>query len=151
MRRAWLIGLVLLAGCTNERALELSITASEDVPDEVVAWELRVVNVEDGAPCPTASESASAARVGRLGQAQTFTDVGMAVGEIPRGRWAFAVLGRDVDCGLRFYGCTAVNIGGETFSPIAIRVEPVSDVTALCGSCRSCSSGACSPEGLLCD
>ncbi len=150
MTRAALVGLVLLAGCTNERGLELDIVAADPVPDEVVSWELRLFNIEAGAPCPSVVESAGAARVGRLAHAQSFRDVGMAIGEVPEGRWAFAVLGRDVSCGVRVYGCTAVAIGQDTFSPITIRVEGVTDATT-CGSCRTCDMGACTPVDVECD
>ncbi len=152
MRRLLLSLLALAAGCTNEHALELAITASAPVPDEVVAWELRIANVEDGSGCPTVEQSAGAVRVGRLAHAQTFTDVGMSVGEIPAGSWTFAVIGRDATCTPRFYGCTPVTIGDTTFSPIAIRVDPVDGVTALCGSCRSCdAAGGCSVVAASCD
>lgn len=153
MNRAILLAVALAAGCTNERAIELAITASEEVPDDVVSWELRISEVERGTGvCPSAAESAGAARVGRLVHAQTFTDVGMAVGEIPEGRWTLAVLGRDASCAPRFYGCSAIDIGGETFSPIAIRVEPVVGLTELCGGCRSCDvGGGCSPVASTCD
>lgn len=152
MRRALVALALLVAGCTNEHALELSITSSVDVPPEVVSWELRIANVEEGPVCPTVEQSASAARVGRLAHAQTFSDVGMAVGDIPAGSWTFAVIGRDADCVPRFYGCTPVTIEPMTFSPIAIRVDPVDGVTALCGSCRSCdASGGCSDVASTCD
>lgn len=152
MRRALLVLALAAAGCTNEHALELAITASADVPPEVVSWELRITNVDAGPICPTVEEAAGAVRVGRLAHAQTFTGVGMAVGEIPAGSWTFAVIGRDADCTPRFYGCTPVTIEPMTFSPIAIRVDPVDGVTALCGSCRTCDgSGGCSDVASTCD
>lgn len=150
MRRALFLA-ALLVGCTNEHALELDIVSSVDVPPEVVSWELRITQVDPGEPCPTAEEAASAARVGRLVHAQSFEDVGMSVGEIPRGQWAFAVLARDATCAPQLYGCTSIAIGNETFSPIPIRVEPVVDVTATCGTCRTCSAGACSAAAAICD
>lgn len=145
-----LCALHALFGCTNERAFAIDIVAAAPVPEEVVAWELRIAALEPAMACPTAEEAASAAPVGRLAHAQTFTDVGMSVGEISGGRWAFAVLGREEGCAVRVYGCSVVEIGGETLSPIAIRVEPVAASSALCGACRSCAAGGCAPVASVC-
>jgi len=144
------ISLFLCAGCANEHGIDLAIVASDPVPDEVVSWELRLLNIEPTAACPSASQAAGAARVGRLAHAQTFTDVGMAIGEVPEGHWAFAVLGRDALCDVRVYGCTAVTIGRETFSPVTIAVEAAVGVGEACG-CRTCEAGACSPVATECE
>ena len=145
-----LAALCALSACTNERALAIEIVAAAPVPDEVVAWELRISSLEATMGCPSVEQAASAAPVARLAHAQTFTDVGMSVGEISGGRWAFAVLGREEGCAVRVYGCSVVEIGGETRSPIAIRVEPVAASSALCGSCRSCAAGGCAPVASVC-
>jgi len=152
MNKVWLaVGVFLLVGCTNEHGLQLDIVAADPVPVEVESWELRLLNIPPDASCPSASESARAARIGRLAHAQSFVDVGEPIGEVPEGRWAFAVLGRDTSCGVRAYGCTAVTIGAETFSPITIRVETVTDVMESCGDCRSCELGACTSVDAECD
>ena len=149
--KRWLpITLLLLVSCTNETALELEITASEAVPAEVASWELRLYQLAEAEVCPSAEQAASAARVGRLAHAQSFADVGMSVGEIPAGRWGMAVIARDDACGVRMYGCTVVEIGGDTFSPIPIRVEPAT-ATATCGGCRTCGAGACDVVAAVCD
>jgi len=149
VKRWGAIALLLLAGCTNETALELEITASEAVPPEVVSWELRLYQLDEADMCPSAESAAAAARIGRLAHAQSFADVGMAVGEIPAGRWGMAVIARDDACGVRMYGCTVVVVGEDTFNPIPIRVEPAT-TTATCG-CRTCGAGACDVVAAVCD
>lgn len=149
--RRWLpLALLLASGCTNETALELEITASEDVPPEVVSWELRLYQLAEADACPSAEAGASAARVGRLAHAQSFADVGMAVGEVPAGRWGMAVIARDDACGVRMYGCSVVVVGEDTFNPIPIRVEPVT-TPATCGGCRTCTEGTCDVVAAVCD
>jgi len=151
MRPVFLTILALgLLGCVNEHAFEVDIVAGDPVPPEVVSWELRLTQLEPTEECPTAEMSASAARYARLLHVQTFTGVGMAIGEIPAGRWAVAVLARDATCGVQLYGCTEANIAPETFSPIVITVRSAS-ITELCGDCRTCESGGCSPDLSTCD
>lgn len=143
------VALVFTSACTSERGFELDISSSVPVPPEVVGWELRLIQLDAASGCPSVDEAATAARFGRLAHAQSFTDVGMSVGEIPAGRWAMAVIGRQDACTVSLYGCSVVNIGSDTFSPISIRVEPVT-TTEACG-CRTCTAGACDPVASICD
>lgn len=146
MRRVLLA--LMLAGCVSEHALELEIRAAVSVPPEVVSWELRLARLEGDESCPSADEAAGAVPIGRLATAQTFATEGMAVGEVPPGRWAFATLARDVDCGVLLYGCREVVIGPDAVSPIVIDVDAVA-ITEACG-CRACDVGACAPVAAEC-
>ncbi|HHH30742.1 MAG TPA: hypothetical protein ENK57_20695 [Polyangiaceae bacterium] len=140
-----------LLGCVNEHALELDLVAADPIPSEVVSYELRLLALDGDGRCPTAQDAAAAAPVGRLAHAQSFSEVGMAIGEVPQGRWAFVVLGRDAACGVRVHGCTAIEIGPETFTPIPVRISAVTDVSETCGSCRACEAGVCAPVQSVCE
>lgn len=153
---AWLLA-IALAGCTSERAIELAIEpprdamGGPDVPAEVVAWEVRVSRLEDDDLCPNAEASADARPFGRLGDAQAFAvgTAGMAVGELPSGRWAFAVLARDAGCRPLLYGCEVVELDSMIADAIVVPVEP-SSADVACG-CRTCAEGFCDPVEQICE
>jgi len=130
-------------GCISDVALEIELVALSPVPSEVSSWELRLVRLEGDDACPSVNEAAGAWPVGRLAHAQTFATEGMVIGEVPEGRWGFAVLARDDACTVRMYGCREVVITGGVESPIVIEVDAASS-PVRCGCLgRECSAGVC--------
>lgn len=141
MRYAHALLALSVVGCISDVALEIEVRAPAGVPEPVVSWELRLVRLEGDERCPSADSAARAAPTGRLAHTQTFETEGMAVGDVPEGRWGFALLARDVDCGVRMYGCREIEIGSGVASPIVIDVN-VATTAETCG-CRTCEAGVC--------
>lgn len=159
MTRPWLALALLLAGCVSDHTLGVELRpprapdGGPDVPADVAVFEVRLSRLEEGEGCPTVDEAASATGPGRLGHAQSFTaedGMGMAIGEVPPGRWALAALARDDACAVRLYGCAEVSIDAD--APASVVVEMVETAsTETCGACRSCESGACAPVDVSCE
>ena len=145
MRHASPLFALLLLGCVSDVALEIDIRPLTPVPLEVTSWELRLVRLEGIDACPSVDDAARAAPVGRLAHTQSFVEEGVAIGEVPEGRWGFVVLARDGACAVQMYGCSEVVIGSGVESPIAVEVTAATS-TESCG-CRTCGAGVCSgPE-----
>ena len=149
MRCARFVVALALAGCVTEHGIELSVRSAVPLPPEVASWELRVSRLDGDGRCPSAEQAASARPSGRLAQVQSFEAEGMAVGEVPRGRWAFAAIARDEACAVLLYGCTEIDIGPGVASPIVVDVDEVA-TTETCG-CRACVAGRCDPPAAVCD
>lgn len=142
MRHAIPLVALLVAGCVSDVALEIDIRPLSAVPPEVTSWELRLLRLEGLEVCPSVTDAARAAPVGRLAHAQSFADEGIAIGEVPAGRWGFAVVARDDACTVHLYGCAEVVIGSGIESPIVI--EPVAATSSESCGCRTCGAGVCS-------
>jgi hypothetical protein len=154
-----LAALVLGAGCVSDRTLGLELRpprapdGGPALPPEVVSWEVRLSRLEDGSErCPTVDDAAAARGGGRLGHAQSFgadEGMGMAIGEVPEGRWALAALGRDASCQVVLYGCSELSIGADAPPTVVVDLAPTASAEG-CG-CRTCDGGACAPVDAPCE
>jgi hypothetical protein len=147
---------LLLGGCVSERAIELVIEPPRGplgepaIPADAVSWEVRLLRVDDDDACPGVEASAEARPFGELAEAQAFFvgGAGVAVGEVPSGRWAFAALARDAGCRPLLYGCARVELDGDFGEAVVVPVAPV-DVEVTCG-CRTCEAGTCREIARVC-
>jgi hypothetical protein len=156
---ALLFGAALCAGCVSDRVLGLELRppragdGGPAVPAEVVSWEVRLSRLEgDSERCPTVDDAAAGRGDARLGHAQSFPaadGMGMAIGEVPEGRWALAALGRAASCAVVLYGCSELELGGDPPLTAVVDLEPATSAEG-CG-CRTCDSGACTPVDALCE
>lgn len=159
MRRAVVVLGLLLASCVSDRilGLELRLPRAPDggveVPAEAATFEVRLSRLEGEERCATADEAASATEPGRLAHAQTFAaedGMGMAIGEVPAGRWAVSAIARDADCAVLLHGCAEVTIDED--APDVVVVELTASGSAeTCGACRDCDRGACTPIAVRCE
>jgi hypothetical protein len=158
MRIAIALSMLFAGACVTDHSIELELRPARrsdgglDTPIEVATYELRLYRLEDGARCPDVATAAHAAEVGRLAHAQSFSAadaMGEAIGEVPRGEWAFAALARDAACGVQLYGCSEVSIGSDAAAQVAIELAPA-EVGLTCGPCRECAAGSCSPVDRVC-
>ncbi|HJL18552.1 MAG TPA: hypothetical protein RMH99_23025 [Sandaracinaceae bacterium LLY-WYZ-13_1] len=146
-----------LAGCVSERVIGLELRpprgpdGGPDVPAALAAWEVRLVRLEGDEGCP-GPEASAAGRTPRLGHAQSFPaadGMGVAIGEVPPGRWAVTALGRDADCGVRLHGCAELVLDDGAPTRLVVETSPVA-TGATCG-CRACDAGVCAPLLDVCE
>lgn len=156
MRALWLS--LLLSACISDHATAIELRpprapdGGPDVPAEVVAHEVRIYRLAEGADCPDLSTVATAARPPGLEHAQTFAaseGMGEAFGEIAPGRYGVAALSRDAECGVHLFGCRVLQLGEISFETFVIELERVT-ASPGCGACRSCREGVCEPVEATC-
>ena len=153
------LAFVLVVGCVSDRILGLELRPPRaadggfDLPAEAATFEVRLSRLEGSDRCATVDEAASATEPGRLAHAQAFAvadGMGMAIGEVPPGRWAVSAIARNAGCGVLLYGCAEVTI--DEAAPDVVVVELTPDGSAeTCGACRECGAGVCTPIAVHCE
>lgn len=154
----WALCASTLFGCANETVMRVEIRPPRDdaggpaIPSDVSAWELRLERLEGDERCPLSDMVIEGRQLGRLAHAQSFTadaGMGMAIGEVPEGRWALSAVARTESCEPRLFGCRELDLRTEVPEVVVIDVDEVSS-DATCG-CRACAAGVCEPVDLTCD
>ena len=141
--RALAVCLLFGAACNGNREIGLEITVPSDLVATTAWFE---VGAFKDATCAAVApmltngvpEGATARVAFRREEA-----AGPKFGDIPNGKYAFAAVARDAECGVLARGCRETDVGAV--SKVAIRMDAAEDDTGRCAVGASCQAAKCVP------